>query len=113
MQEIFAPRLIIKDESSVQTTKAIKSSFSVWSPTEIENTLAEITVPETYERMEYQYSNGWTTTLEPGLPYMWKHRCPGPGHLELAEPILAFIDNIHKLLLISCRSCSRLKVTQN
>src|SRR3989441_1620360 len=40
-------------------------------------------------------------------------KCPGHfGHIELAEPVLhiAFVDDIHKLLLISCRSCNRIKL---
>ena len=42
-------------------------------------------------------------------------RCPGHfGHIELAEPVLhiAFIDNIYKLLITTCRSCARLKLPQ-
>ena len=110
---------------SVQTTKAIKSiRFSVWSPTEIRKySVAEITVPETYDEdgipVQGGLMDGRLGTLEPGQKCLtcgnMAARCPGHfGHLELAEPILhiAFIDNIHKLLLISCRSCSRLKVTQ-
>ena len=110
---------------SVQATKAIQSiRFSVWSPTEIRKySVAEITVPETYDEdgipVQGGLMDGRLGTLEPGQKCLtcgnMAARCPGHfGHLELAEPILhiAFIDNIHKLLLISCRSCSRLKVTQ-
>ncbi|MDI1496282.1 MAG: DNA-directed RNA polymerase subunit A' [Cenarchaeum symbiont of Oopsacas minuta] len=110
---------------SSQTTKAINSiRFSVWSPTEVRKySVAEITVPETYDEdgipVQGGLMDGRLGTLEPGQKCLtcgnMAARCPGHfGHLELAEPILhiAFIDNIHKLLLISCRSCSRLKVPQ-
>ncbi|KKM78729.1 hypothetical protein LCGC14_1357050 [marine sediment metagenome] len=63
--------------------------------------------------------DGRLGTLEPGQKCLTcgntAARCPGHfGHIELAEPILhiAFIDNIYKLLLSTCRSCSRLKVPQ-
>ncbi|MEK6834550.1 MAG: DNA-directed RNA polymerase subunit A', partial [Thermoproteota archaeon] len=58
-------------------------------------------------------------TLEPGQKCVTcgntAARCPGHfGHIELAEPVLhiAFIDNIYKLLLTTCRSCARLKISQ-
>ena len=63
--------------------------------------------------------DGRLGTLEPGQKCLTcgntSARCPGHfGHIELAEPVLhiAFIDNIHKLLVATCRSCSRLKVPQ-
>ena len=56
-------------------------------------------------------------TLEPGQKCATcgntSAKCPGHfGHIELAEPVLhiAFIDDIHKLLLITCRSCNRIKL---
>src|SRR5690348_3009786 len=56
-------------------------------------------------------------TLEPGQKCSTcgntSAKCPGHfGHIELAEPVLhiAFIDDIHKLLLITCRSCNRIKL---
>ena len=110
---------------SVQTIKTIDAiRFSVWSPTEIRKySVAEITAPETYDedRMSVQggLMDGRLGTLEPGQKCLTcgdtAARCPGHfGHIELAEPILhiAFIDNIYKLLLSTCRSCSRLKVPQ-
>ena len=110
---------------SVQTIKTIAAiRFSVWSPTEIRKySVTEITVPETYDEdgMSVQggLMDGRLGTLEPGQKCLTcgntAARCPGHfGHIELAEPILhiAFIDNIYKLLLSTCRSCSRLKVPQ-
>ena len=110
---------------SVQTIKTIDAiRFSVWSPTEIRKySVAEITAPETYDEdgMSVQggLMDGRLGTLEPGQKCLTcgntAARCPGHfGHIELAEPILhiAFIDNIYKLLLSTCRSCSRLKVPQ-
>ena len=64
--------------------------------------------------------DGRLGTLEPGQKCLTcgntSARCPGHfGHIELAEPVLhiAFIDNIHKLLTATCRSCSRIKVPQD
>ena len=57
-------------------------------------------------------------TLEPGQKCgtcgNTSANCPGHfGHIELAEAVLhiAFVDDIHKLLLVSCRSCSRIKLS--
>jgi len=110
---------------SLQTIKSIDGiRFSVWSPTEIRKySVAEITAPETYDEdgMSVQggLMDGRLGTLEPGQKCLTcgntAARCPGHfGHIELAEPILhiAFIDNIHKLLVSTCRSCSRLKIPQ-
>jgi DNA-directed RNA polymerase subunit A' len=110
---------------SVQTVKAIDGiRFSVWSPTEIRKySVAEITAPETYDEdgmaVQGGLMDGRLGTLEPGQKCLTcgntAARCPGHfGHIELAEPVLhiAFIDNIHKLLLATCRSCSRLKLPQ-
>ncbi len=110
---------------SLQTIKAIDSiRFSVWSPTEIRKySVAEITAPETYDEdgMSVQggLMDGRLGTLEPGQKCLTcgntAARCPGHfGHIELAEPVLhiAFIDNIYKLLLSTCRSCSRLRMSQ-
>ncbi|MEK0318799.1 MAG: DNA-directed RNA polymerase subunit A' [Nitrosopumilus sp.] len=110
---------------SVQTIKTIDAiRFSVWSPAEIRKySVAEITAPETYDEdgMSVQggLMDGRLGTLEPGQKCLTcgntAARCPGHfGHIELAEPILhiAFIDNIYKLLLSTCRSCSRLRVPQ-
>jgi len=110
---------------SLQTIKSIDSiRFSVWSPTEIRKySVAEITAPETYDEdgMSVQggLMDGRLGTLEPGQKCLTcgntAARCPGHfGHIELAEPVLhiAFIDNIYKLLLSTCRSCSRLRMSQ-
>jgi len=110
---------------SLETIKVIDGiRFSVWSPTEIRKySVAEITAPETYDEdgMSVQggLMDGRLGTLEPGQKCITcgntAARCPGHfGHIELAEPVLhiAFIDNIYKLLLTTCRSCSRLKILQ-
>ncbi len=111
---------------SLQTIKSVDGiRFSVWSPNEIRKySVAEITAPETYDEdgMSVQggLMDGRLGTLEPGQKCLTcgntAARCPGHfGHIELAEPVLhiAFIDNIYKLLLSTCRSCSRLKVPQD
>ena len=110
---------------SVQTIKRIYSiRFSVWSPNEIRKySVAEITAPETYDEdgmaVQGGLMDGRLGTLEPGQKCLTcgntAARCPGHfGHVELAEPVLhiAFIDNIYKLLLSTCRSCSRVKMSQ-
>ena len=110
---------------SVQTVKTINGiKFSVWSPNEIRKySVAEITAPETYDEdgmpVQGGLMDGRLGTLEPGQKCLTcgntAARCPGHfGHIELAEPVLhiAFIDNIYKLLLATCRSCSRLKIPQ-
>lgn len=110
---------------SMQTIKSINGiKFSVWSPTEIRKySVAEVTAPETYDEdgmpVQGGLMDGRLGTLEPGQKCLTcgntAARCPGHfGHIELAEPVLhiAFIDNIYKLLLATCRSCSRLKIPQ-
>ena len=110
---------------ALETIKVIDGiKFSVWSPTEIRKySVAEITAPETYDEdgMSVQggLMDGRLGTLEPGQKCLTcgntAARCPGHfGHIELAEPVLhiAFIDNIYKLLLTTCRSCARLKLPQ-
>jgi len=111
---------------SFQATKSIDGiRFSVWSPTEIRKySVAEITAPETYDEdgmaVQGGLMDGRLGTLEPGQKCLTcgntSARCPGHfGHIELAEPVfhIAFIDNIYKLLLMTCRSCSRLKIPQD
>jgi DNA-directed RNA polymerase subunit A' len=110
---------------SIQTTKIIDGiKFCVWSPNEIRKySVAEITAPETYDEdglaVQGGLMDGRLGTLEPGQKCLTcgntSARCPGHfGHVELAEPILhiAFIDDIHKLLIATCRSCSRIKISQ-
>ena len=111
---------------SLHNRKSINAiRFSVWSPNEIRKySVAEITAPETYDEdgmpVQGGLMDGRLGTLEPGQKCLTcgntAARCPGHfGHIELAEPVLhiAFIDNIYKLLLATCRSCSRLKILQD
>src|ERR671913_456246 len=107
-------------EESVKILGGIK--FSVWSPVEVRKfSVAEITAPETYDEDGMSVQGGLMDsrlgTLEPGQKCATcgntSARCPGHfGHIELAEPVLhiAFIDDIHKLLLITCRSCNKIKL---
>ncbi|HEY7080349.1 MAG TPA: DNA-directed RNA polymerase subunit A' [Nitrososphaeraceae archaeon] len=97
--------------------------FSVWSPVEVRKfSVAEITAPETYDEDGMPVQGGLMDnrlgTLEPGQKCATcgntSAKCPGHfGHIELAEPVLhiAFVDDIHKLLVITCRSCNRIKLT--
>jgi DNA-directed RNA polymerase subunit A' len=96
--------------------------FSIWSPVEVRKfSVAEITAPETYDEDGMPVQGGLMDnrlgTLEPGQKCgtcgNTSARCPGHfGHIELAEPVLhiAFVDDIHKLLISCCRSCSRVKI---
>jgi len=108
---------------SIETVKSIQGiKFSVWSPNEIRKySVSEITAPETYDEdgmaVQGGLMDGRLGTLEPGQKCLTcgntSARCPGHfGHIELAEPVLhiAFIDSIHKLLLATCRSCSRIRI---
>jgi DNA-directed RNA polymerase subunit A' len=109
-------------EESVKIIGGIK--FSVWSPSEVRKfSVAEITAPETYDEDGMSVQGGLMDsrlgTLEPGQKCATcgntSAKCPGHfGHIELAEPVLhiAFVDNIHKLLLVTCRSCNRVKLPQ-
>ena len=108
-------------EESVKILDGIK--FSVWSPVEVRKfSVAEITTPETYDEDGMPVQGGLMDnrlgTFEPGQKCATcgntSAKCPGHfGHIELAEPVLhiAFIDDIHKLLLITCRSCNRIKLS--
>ena len=107
-------------EESVKILGGIK--FSVWSPVEVRKfSVAEITAPETYDEDGMPVQGGLMDnrlgTLEPGQKCgtcgNTSAKCPGHfGHIELAEPVLhiAFVDDIHKLLQITCRSCNRIKL---
>ena len=110
---------------SLQTVKSIDGiKFCVWPPNEIRKySVAEITAPETYDEdgmaVQGGLMDGRLGTLEPGQKCLTcgntSARCPGHfGHIELAEPVLhiAFIDNIHKLLITTCRSCSRIRISE-
>jgi len=109
---------------SIETVKSIEGiKFSVWSPNEIRKySVSEITAPETYDEdgmaVQGGLMDGRLGTLEPGQKCLTcgntSARCPGHfGHIELAEPVLhiAFIDSIHKLLQATCRSCSRIRIS--
>src|SRR5437867_4614172 len=97
--------------------------FSVLSPVEIRKfSVVEITAPETYDEDGMSVQGGLMDnrlgTREPGQKCRTcgntSANCPGHfGHIELAEAVLhiAFVDDIHKLLLVSCRSCSRIKLS--
>ena len=107
-------------EEAIKNLGSIK--FSVWSPVEIRKfSVAEITAPETYDEDGMPVQGGLMDnrlgTLEPGQKCITcgntSAKCPGHfGHIELAEPVLhiAFVDDIHKLLLTTCRSCNRIKL---
>lgn len=107
-------------EESAKILGGIK--FSVWSPTEVRKfSVAEITAPETYDEDGMPVQGGLMDnrlgTLEPGQKCATcgntSAKCPGHfGHIELAEPVLhiAFVDDVHKLLLTTCRSCNRIKL---
>src|SRR5215216_5279566 len=97
--------------------------FSVLSPVDVRKySVAEITAPETYDEDGMSVQGGLMDsrlgTLEPGQKCATcgntSARCPGHfGHIEFAEPVLhiAFIDDIHKLLLITCRGCNKIKLS--
>ena len=107
-------------EESLKNLGSIK--FSIWSPVEVRKfSVAEVTAPETYDEDGMPVQGGLMDnrlgTLEPGQKCVscgnTSARCPGHfGHIELAEPVLhiAFVDDIHKLLLTTCRSCNRIKL---
>ena len=94
--------------------------FSVFSPSDIRKYSAvEITVPETYDEDGMPVQGGLMDNrlgvLEPGQKCAtcgnFASSCPGHfGHIELAEPVLhvAFVNDIHKLLISTCRNCGRL-----
>jgi DNA-directed RNA polymerase subunit A' len=107
-------------EESAKILGGIK--FSVWSPTEVRKfSVAEVTAPETYDEDGMPVQGGLMDnrlgTLEPGQKCATcgntSAKCPGHfGHIELAEPVLhiAFVDDVHKLLLTTCSSCNRIKL---
>ncbi len=111
------------NDESIKILDGIR--FSVWSPVEVRKfSVTEITAPETYDEDGMPVQGGLMDnrlgTLEPGQKCATcgntSARCPGHfGHIELAEPVLhiAFIDDIHKLLLITCRSCNRIKLNND
>src|ERR671921_463159 len=108
------------NDESIKILDGIR--FSVLSPVDVRKySVAEITAPETYDEDGMSVQGGLMDnrlgTLEPGQKCATcgdtSAKCPGHfGHIELAEPVLhiAFVDDIHKLLLITCRSCNRIKL---
>ena len=108
-------------EESVKAVSGI--SFAVFSPSEVRKySVVEITAPETYDEDGMTVQGGLMDnrlgTLEPGQKCgtcgNTSTRCPGHfGHVELAESVLhiAFVNNIHKLLISTCRACGRLRLT--
>ncbi len=107
-----------------EVTKVIAGiKFAVWSPSEIRRySVAEITAPETYDEDGLPVQGGLMDSrlgiLEPGQKCATcgntSARCPGHfGHIELAEPVLhiSFVDDIYQLLQVTCRGCSRLKLS--
>ena len=110
-------------EHNIKLIKLI--NFSTLSPNEIRKySVCEVTAPETYDEDGLAVQGGLMDnrlgTLEPGQkcgtcghPAL---RCPGHfGHVELAEPVLhiAFIEEIYKLLLLTCKHCSKLLINQD
>src|SRR6476619_7790092 len=110
------------NDESIKILDGIR--FSVLSPVDVRKySVAEITAPETYDEDGMSVQGGLMDsrlgTLEPGQKCgtcgNTSANCPGHfGHIELAEAVLhiAFVDDIHKLLLVSCRSCSRIKLSK-
>ena len=106
-----------------EPVKAVSEiSFALFSPSEIRKySVVEITAPETYDEdgltVKGGLMDGRLGTLEPGQKCgtcgNTATRCPGHfGHVELAEAVLhiAFVNNIHKLLISICRACGRLRL---
>ncbi|MCS6767440.1 MAG: DNA-directed RNA polymerase subunit A' [Candidatus Nitrosocaldus sp.] len=109
-----------------EVTKVIAGiKFAVWSPSEIRRySVAEITAPETYDEDGLPVQGGLMDSrlgiLEPGQKCATcgntSARCPGHfGHIELAEPVLhiSFVDDIYQLLQVTCRGCSRLRLSDD
>src|SRR3972149_526657 len=109
-------------EDTLKVLGGIK--FSVLSPVEIRKfSVVEITAPETYDEDGMAVQGGLMDnrlgTLEPGQKCgtcgNTAARCPGHfGHVELAESVLhiAFVNNVNKLLLATCRACGRLTLSE-
>ncbi len=109
-------------EESVKAVGGIK--FAVFSPSEVRKySVVEVTAPETYDEDGMPVQGGLMDnrlgTLEPGQKCgtcgNTAARCPGHfGHVELAESVLhiAFVNNVNKLLLATCRACGRLTLSE-
>ncbi|MGI0092388.1 MAG: DNA-directed RNA polymerase subunit A', partial [Nitrososphaerales archaeon] len=109
-------------EESIKAVGGIR--FAFLSPGEIRKySVAEITAPETYDEDGMPVQGGLMDnrlgTLEPGQKCAscgnTAPKCPGHfGHVELAEPVIhiAFVDEVHKLLISTCRACGRLLLSE-
>ncbi len=109
-------------EESIKAVGGIR--FAFLSPSEIRKySVAEITAPETYDEDGMPVQGGLMDnrlgTLEPGQKCAscgnTAPKCPGHfGHIELAEPVIhiAFVDEVHKLLISTCRACGRLLLSE-
>ena len=109
-------------EESIKAVGGIR--FAFLSPGEIRKySVAEITAPETYDEDGMSVQGGLMDnrlgTLEPGQKCAscgnTAPKCPGHfGHVELAEPVIhiAFVDEVHKLLISTCRACGRLLLSE-
>jgi DNA-directed RNA polymerase subunit A' len=109
-------------EESIKAVGGIR--FAFLSPSEIRKySVAEITAPETYDEDGMPVQGGLMDnrlgTLEPGQKCATcgntAPKCPGHfGHVELAEPVIhiAFVDEVHKLLISTCRACGRLRLSE-
>lgn len=110
-------------EESIKAVGGIR--FAFLSPSEIRKySVAEITAPETYDEDGMPVQGGLMDnrlgTLEPGQKCATcgntAPKCPGHfGHVELAEPVIhiAFVDEVHKLLISTCRACGRLRLSED
>ena len=120
------PVALTVDGRSIPTLEKVVEGirFSVWSPEEIiKYSVAKIKISETYDKHGEPVKEGLMDrrlgTLEPNKKCLTcgktSESCSGHfGHIELVEPILhsVFIDDVYELLLVICRSCSRLKISQ-
>ncbi|MBI2184923.1 MAG: DNA-directed RNA polymerase subunit A' [Thaumarchaeota archaeon] len=110
-------------EETIKVVGGIR--FSTLPPSEIRRyAVAEITAPETYDEDGMPVQGGLMDNrlgvLEPGQKCGTcgnaAGRCPGHfGYIELAEAVLhiAFVDEIHRLLMATCRACGRLKLPED
>lgn len=107
------------------TKRIDKIKFSVQSPKNIiKQSVVKVITPEIYDKYGFPVEGGLMDlrmgVIEPGLScktcgQSYKN-CEGHfGHLELARPILNvnFIDEISTILNITCRSCSRVLMSQD
>jgi DNA-directed RNA polymerase subunit A' len=113
---------VVQQADVPRIVKAIK--FGTLSPSEIRKySVVEIVVPETYDEDGLPIPGGLMDNrlgvLEPGQACgtcgNTAAECPGHfGHIELAEPVIhvSFADVIKMLLVVTCRSCSRLLIPE-